>query len=1093
VTLSALHIRLLGGFGLIYRDVPIVGVNTARLQSLLAYLILHAGLPQPRQHVAFLLWPDTPESHARNNLRQFLYQLRQALPEHERFLAVDAQTICWRQDEGQVIDVQLYLRALTEVEAAARHADSKAVRHWLEQALAYYQGDLLPSCYDDWITPEREHLRQKRQIAYQKLANVLEEQREYAAAVQIAQQLLRLDPLDEETYILLMRLQSLNRDRQGVRRTYQGAVETLRRELDDEPGEALRQAYEHYQRVSETPSPSAERDAPAGASLTLVGRQPEWQLLQAAWRRTMSGDAHLVLVTGDAGIGKSRLAEELFIWATRQGFNATRTRSYAAEGRLSFAPVTEWLRSPAVRPHLSTLNNVWLTEISRLLPELLSEQVDLAHPEPISEYGQRQRFFEALARAILAAPQPMMLWIDDLQWCDSETLEWLHFLLRFRPHSPLLVLGTARSEESPPDHPVVGLARQLRTEGKLTSIELSSLDAAETARLASQIEGRELEIRATMWLYSETEGNPFFVVETVRGGIGSLLAAEASATSQAEPKSHTLPPRVYAVIAGRLAQLSPSARKVAQLGAAVGRAFKLDVLLHAGQADEAHTVHALDELWQKRIVREQSANVFDFTHDKLREVAYAEISAPQRRLLHRQIARALETINSTNLDVVSALIAAQYEQAGMFEQALPYYQRAGAVAANVYANDDAINLLTRGLALLAQLLPGAERDAQELALQLALSPLYRITKGWTSPEVERGLNRALSLSEKVGAVAQQAQTLYGLQTWNAVAGRFEWVQSTYLELHRLFVQAYGSSPPWAGQMYASGRFHMGHMLEGRELVESIVAVRDDRHVHEYQSSHAVNYLAHGHAFYSHVLWCLGYPQLARNNCEMAMHYAREYPKPFNRAMAITYVALLQEWCADVDTFRAQAERAYALTTECNTPYYHVWASILVHFAQAWQQPDAINIVQLNDAIQAFIDTGARLRLPYYFSLLARAYQRASKFDAGLEAIEHGLAESQQHGQRWWDAELHRLRGELMWSQGVDADEVEAAFHRSIEIAQSQQAKSLELRAATSLARWWQATGRSDAAKQLLVPLYGWFTEGFDTPDLQAAQSFIAQL
>src|SRR5262249_33288440 len=149
-----------------------------------------------------------------------------------------------------------------------------------------------------------------------------------------------------------------------------------------------------------------------------------------------------------------------------------------------------------------------------------------------------------------------------------------------------------------------------------------------------------------------------------------------------------LPPRVYAVIAGRLAQLSPLARKVAELGAAIGRAFTLDMLLHAGHDDEAHTGHALDELWQERIVREQRANVFDFTHDKLREVAYAEISAPQRRLLHRHIAQALEALNTETLDPVSAQIAAHYEQAGLFEQALPYYQRAGAVAANVYANED---------------------------------------------------------------------------------------------------------------------------------------------------------------------------------------------------------------------------------------------------------------------------------------------------------------------------------------------------------------------------------------------------------------------
>jgi predicted ATPase len=274
----------------------------------------------------------------------------------------------------------------------------------------------------------------------------------------------------------------------------------------------------------------------------------------------------------------------LFNRASRQGLTVARTRSYAAEGRLSLAPITEWLRSPSLNPHLAFLNDLWLTEVARLLPELLTEHPGLARPEPVSEYGQRLRFFEALARAVLAAPRPLLLWIDDLQWCDSDTLEWLHFLLRFEPRSALLVLGTARSEESPPDHPLVALAHQLRGEGKLDSIELSPLDAAETAKLASQVAERDLNENEAIFLYRQTEGNPLFVVETMRAGIGGEPTIEIPIpAAQPDPEARTLPPRVYAVIARRLAQLSPLARKVAELGAANGQAFSLDLLVQAGQ------------------------------------------------------------------------------------------------------------------------------------------------------------------------------------------------------------------------------------------------------------------------------------------------------------------------------------------------------------------------------------------------------------------------------------------------------------------------------------------------------------------------------
>jgi DNA-binding SARP family transcriptional activator/tetratricopeptide (TPR) repeat protein len=1080
------RVNLLGDFSLAYGDQPIASINTVRLQSLLVYLILHADTPQPRQHIAFLLWPDTFESNARNNLRQFLHQLRQALPTPDRFLSVNAHTLRWQIDNDQLIDVRRFENALTEATAAEQQADWNDAQHWLKEALSIYRSDLLPGCYDEWITPERDRLRQQSLAAHHKLVHLLEQQRDYPEALQVAQSRLRLDPLDESTHVTLMRLHDLNHDRPAARRVYQTAVETLRRELNVEPGEALQKTYERVQRAPDSRSTDRATD-----SFQLVGRQSEWQQLQFSWQRAAYGDALLVLITGEAGIGKSRLAEELFRWAEQQSFTVARTRSYAAEGRLSFAPAAEWLRNAAIRPHVTALDNVWLTEITRLLPELLSERADLAQPEPISEYGQRQRFFEALARAILAAPSPILLWIDDLQWCDLETLEWLHFLLRFRPHHPLLVLGTARSEETPPDHPVVKLARQLRAESKLTAIELAPLDAAETARLASQIQGHELSVAASVSLYHETEGNPLFVVETVRANSGSTFVAGVRQATDLDEESHVLPARVYAVIARRLSQLSSAARKTAELGAVIGRAFTLDVLLHAEHDGEDSVVQALDELWQKRIVREQSANLFDFTHDKLREVAYAEISMPQRRLLHRHIAQALELVHADQLDPVSAQIAAHYEQAALFEQAVPHYERAGKLAASVYANDDAINLLTRALALLAHLPGSVMRHTQELNLQLTLAVLHRITKGWASPEVEQVMQRAMVLSDQFGDEQQQIRALFALTTLYVVQARFEQVEHTYRRIEQIFRQAGNTPPPFTSIYVAGAKLSLGQIAEATTLFDQVVAVRDARHIRDLQESQGLNYLVHGLAWKSHAHWCQGYPHSALKEARAAVKFAQEFEQPFNQALAITYLALLQEWSTDTGTFRAHAEDAYVRAREYEAPYYQAWARILVSFAQADRQADAANLTHLRDAIRAFTETGAHLRLPIYYSQLARAYQRAGQFDDGLAALELAFAESQQTKEHWWDAELHRLRGELIWAQGATAAEVEAAFRSSIEIAQAQQAKSLELRAATSLARLWQATGRSGAVKQLLVPLYGWFTEGFDTPDLQAAQSLIA--
>ena len=1089
-----MRIQLLGGFNLVYDDVPVIGVNSARLQSILAYLILHADSPQSRQQVAFLLWPDASESQARNNLRQFIFQLRQALPNADRFLSADTHTVYWKTDAGQVVDLQLFERTLREADAAERRRDQIALRNLLEQAVSAYHGDLLPGCYDDWITAERERLRQRCQSACQKLIRVLEAQREYEAALRIGQQLLRFDPLDEGTYNALMRLHALNDDPASGRRVYQTAVETLQRELGVEPGEALRSAYERLQHASKTISPSREGDLSSSESFRLVGRQPEWHKLQSAWRRAVGGDTHLVLITGEAGIGKSRLAEELFNWVNRQGFMTAYSRSYGVEGRLSLGPVIDLLRSENIRPHIASLDKVWITEIARLLPELLIEHSDLVPPAPISEYGQRQLFFEALARAIHASQHPLLLWIDDLHWADQETLEWLHFLIRFEPHDALLIVGTARSEESPPQHPLALLARQLRMDEKISTIELSPLDAAETAKLASEVRGYALEERDTIHLFRETEGNPLFVVETIRGQVAGSVAIEANRKNTATLDDAQLPPpRVHAVIVGRLVQLSPQARSVAEIGAAIGRAFPLDLLLQVAREKEEAVVDALNELWQRRIVREQSINTFDFTHDKLREITYLEISAPKRRLLHRHIAQALEVFKADDLDVVSAQLATHYAQAGMLQQAIPYYLRAGAVAANVYANEDAVHLLTHGLELLAQLPPSEKRDAQELALQLALAPIIIITNGHASQEAERVWNRALVLSDKVGDIEQRIRTWHGIELVCLVRAQYEKVEQAYAQTEKLFMRTQGDIPLPYVMFYAGAKQQIGEFVKARELFDGMVAVRDDKHIRDLQASQGWNYLVLGHAWNSHALWCLGYPQAAFNSAIAAMQFAREFAQPFNRAVSIVYLALLQELRADAETFRTQAEAAFVLTREHKVTYYFAWSSILLNFAQAWQRPSSDNLLHLREAIRAFTDTGARIRLPYYFSLLARGCQRAGQFDEGLAAIDQGLAESQQNNEHWWDAELHRLHGELTFLHGESIDVVEQVFRRSIEIAGSQSAKSLELRSATSLARLWQANGRSAEAKQLLVPLYEWFTEGFDTPDLQTARALIAQL
>jgi transcriptional regulator with XRE-family HTH domain/tetratricopeptide (TPR) repeat protein len=439
-------------------------------------------------------------------------------------------------------------------------------------------------------------------------------------------------------------------------------------------------------RVPAPPTTRLVAQPTPGEAITLVGRTQEWAQLQAAWRAATEGRTQVMLLAGEAGIGKTRLAEELTRWVARQVIATATARCYAAEGALAYAPVTAWLRSDALRPALSRLDTVWLTEVARLLPELLVERPDLPRPTPLTEPWQHQHLRDALARAILGSRRPLLLFIDDLQWCDLETLEWLHYLLRFNHQAPLLLAGTIRSEELAAEHPLTTWLAAVRRATHATEIELSPFDQAETVELVAQITGAAPDPAMAIQVYAETEGNPLFVVETARAGIA--------------PGPQPLPTTMKDMIATRLAQLAVPTRDLVQVAATIGRSFTIEVLSRAAESDEDALVRGLDELWQRRIVREHSDNTYDFSHDKIREVAYGEMTAARRRLLHRRVAVALEAVHGDNVDAVSGQIAAHYERASQARPAVAYYRRAAEVARQVYANAYAIDYYQRALTLL---------------------------------------------------------------------------------------------------------------------------------------------------------------------------------------------------------------------------------------------------------------------------------------------------------------------------------------------------------------------------------------------------------
>ncbi len=1015
--MPTLHIQLLQSFALHVGDELITSVNTPRLQSLLAYLLLHRDEPQSRRQIAYCFWPESNDSQARTNLRQLVHHLRRALPDGDQLLFIDAKHLQWQPVCPFSLDVAEFEDALQAAAAARGRSDGGGEQSALARAVDMYGGELLPNCYDDWLLPERERLTQQFVQALERLITLLADTQQHQPAINYAQRLLRQDPLHEAAYRQLMVLHARNGDRARALRVYHTCATSLQRELGVAPDTATGALYEELTHQEQTAGIAPTAPVQPAGDLPLIGRQIELAQLQESRRQAIAGRAHVALVLGEAGIGKTRLLEEVLSDAERSGLAVARARCYAAEGRLAYAPPVEWLRSSVLQAGLAGLDAVWLAELARLLPELRASYPDLPALAAQTEAWERQRLFEALTRAMLAETQPLLLAIDDLQWCDRETLEWLRYVLRSAPQAQLLILATARSGALPDNPALLELLRDLRSAGQVQTLELAALPTAETAALAAAVAGQELDTAQIAALQTAAEGNPLFIVEMIRAGLWP--DGNAGADSMPAPASGRLPPKVHAVIETRLSRLSPAARRTAELAATIGREFQVDVLARAIEIADQNFVQALDELWQHRIVREQGLASYDFSHDKIREVAAAGVGLARRRNDHRRVLRALEAVYAPNPDAVSGRLAYHAEQAGLIAEAIPYYQTAGDRAQQVYANEEAIHTYGRGLALLAALPEHAERTAQEIRLRTALGPALVAGRGYAAAEVAQNFGRARQLCEDLPDDEQLFPALWGLYIHAIVRDELHTAHQLGHECRQLALAAKDPAMLVAADFaLGTSLFHLGHLQQACRHLERAVSCYEPqqhaRHAHMFGADMGVFSLAHA-AF---ALWHLGATEQALQRSEQSLALAEELAHPFSRAIALVYAATVHEFASDVSATCRKAGQTIAECRDWGFVYYLAWAGILYGWALAEAGEPANGIARMEQGLADLRATGAGLRTPHYLTILAETYLKCDDLEHSQERADEALRIIEAQDEYWCAARLYRLQGKLARRRGA---------------------------------------------------------------------------
>jgi predicted ATPase len=546
---------------------------------------------------------------------------------------------------------------------------------------------------------------------------------------------------------------------------------------------------------------------------------------------------------------------------------------------------------------------------------------------------------------------------------------------------------------------------------------------------------------------------------------------------------------------------------LAGLAATIGRVFTVEILREASGTDTDNLTAELDELWQRRIVRaapQQSgsnpvdiltsepfntrADSFDFSHDKIRDVAYAELSPIKQGHWHLRIARALEEIFAANLDPVSAQLAAHYEQAGETVRAIPCYQRAAEVAQRVYAHEEAIGLLRHGLQLLRNLPDQARREEQQLNLLRLLSLALVATRGYGAPEVVDTLSQAQMLNQQLGRppdpLLLRALALARLNSRNFQEALVFGDQLLQLAAQQgdpiLLVEGHyvlGVTLFWAGS-FPRSRIHLEQALARYDPTQSSV------HITRY--SQDPNVICQCRLAFG--LWCLGYPEQAKAIQARGLAAAQALAHPFSLAYALTWDAMLHGFMRNTESQLQSAEAAIALSDEHHLRYWSSWATVLRGWALAEAGEPELGIAELQRGDEQMRTMGALFLQPFVSALLAEQFAKTGQIAHGLDLADQALA-STRNDRYWCDTELERLRGELLLSKD-DIRQAEAAYRRAIQIGRQQQAKLFELRATTSLARLWLKQGRSAESRELLARSYGWFTEGIDLPDLKHAQTLL---
>jgi predicted ATPase/DNA-binding winged helix-turn-helix (wHTH) protein len=851
--------------------------------------------------------------------------------------------------------------------------------------------------------------------------------------------------------------------------------------------------------------------------VSLVGREAELTHVHQWLATALQGVRQVGFIVGEVGIGKTTLVDAFAAQVEREAvvwIGHGQCIDHYGVGE-AYLPLLEALgrlcRGPEGHHFLALLQQQapsWLVQMPTLLSE--AERATLERQES----GVTQaRMLRELAEAVetLTVERPLVLVLEDLHWSDASTLAWLAYVARRRETARLLVLGTYRPVEViVHDHPLRTLTQELRGRGQCEELLLDYLsEAAVAAYLAGRCAGPELPAGLARLLHQRTDGNPLFLVTLVDTLVRQGILEEGTAgwhlPGGLEAVAVEVPESLRQLIEQQLSQVSPEDQMLLEAASVVGAEFSAAAVA-AGVGRTAEAVEARCEALARRGQFVQAcgsavwpdgtvAARYGFIHALYQEVLYDRVPAGQRVRVHRQIGGRLEAGYGGQAREIAAALAEHFVRGRDAPRAVQYLRYAGENAWQRSAPQEAITHLSKGLELLPNLPDTPERTRQELALQMILGPALMAAKGHGDPDVERAYTRAYALCQQMGEEPQLFSMLWGLWRLYNVRGTLQ----TALELGEALLDlAQRQHDPShllvAHQALGHTLFYLGAFASARTHLEQGIALANPSQHHAlavcYGIAPGVMCLTH----VAYVLWMLGYPDQALERSQEACALTRELAHPHSLAYALITAALVHVYRREADAAREQADTVVTLATEQGFVLWVAVGKMLQGWTRVVQEQGEEVVEQMRQGSTHALATGAAVLRVTFFTVLAEVYGKVGQVDEGLGILTEAQAAVNESWQHPHETELYRLKGELLLRQAnPDVSQAEVCFQQALAIARRQQAKSWELRAATSLSRLWRQQGKRNDAHQLLAEVYSWFTEGFGTADLTDARTLLEEL